>query len=70
MLGTREEINNWLQKRREQAYARGFAKGYAQSIAKCDREWQTWNADRIASEERGEPFDVPPPGSNDDNNGR
>ena len=62
MLGTRDAINDWLQKRREQAYDQG--------VADRDQEWQTWNADRIASEERGEPFDVPPPGSNDDKNGR
>ena len=62
MLGTREEINNWLQRRRERAHEQGVEEG----IALRDREWQTWNADRIASEERGEPFDVPPPGSNDD----
>ena len=62
MLGTRDAINDWLQKRRERAYDQG--------VADRDHEWQTWNADRIAAKERGEPFDVPPPSSNDDNNGR
>ena len=62
MLGTSEEINRWLRKRREQAYAEG--------VAQRDEEWRAWNAGRIAAEERGERFDVPPPGSNDDRNGR
>ena len=63
MLGTSEEINRWLRKRREQAYAEG--------VAKRDEEWRAWNADRIAAKERGERFDVPPPGSDDnDDNGR
>ena len=61
MLGTRDAINEWLRKRREQAHAEGVEEG----VAKRDREWQAWNADRIAAEERGEPFDKPPPGSDD-----
>ena len=61
MLGTRDAINEWLRKRREQAHAEGVEEG----VAKRDREWQAWNADRIAAEERGEPFDEPPPGSDD-----
>ena len=61
MLGTRDAINEWLQKRREQAHAEGYAK----AVSDRDREWRTWNADRIAAEERGEPFDEPPPGSDD-----
>ena len=69
MLGTRDAINEWLQKRREQAHAEGVAegvaKGHAQGVAERDEEWQAWNADRIAAEERGEPFDEPPPGSDD-----
>ena len=74
MLGTSEEINRWLRKRREKAYAEGFAKGfaqgYAEGVAESDQEWRAWNAERIAAEERGEQFDVPPPGSDDDKNGR
>ena len=65
MLGTRDAINEWLQKRREQAHAEGVAKGHAQGVSDRDREWRTWNADRITAEERGEPFDEPPPGSDD-----
>ena len=85
MLGTRDAINEWLQKRREQAHAEGHAagveegvakgralgveegvaKGHAQGAAQRDLEWQAWNANRIAAEERGEPFDEPPPGSDD-----
>ena len=70
MLGTRDAINEWLQKRRQQAHAEGVAegvaKGQAQGAAERDLEWQTWNANRIAAEERGEPFDEPPPGSDDE----
>ena len=62
MLGTRDAINDWLKKRREQAYAEG--------VAERDQEWRAWNAERIAAEERGERFDVPPPGSDDNDNGR
>ena len=57
MLGTRDAINDWLKKRRQQAYAEG--------VAERDQEWRTWNANRIAAEERGEPFDEPPPSSDD-----
>ena len=82
MLGTRDAINDWLKKRREQAHAEGVVKGHAQGVeegvvkghaqgvAERDEEWQAWNADRIAAEERGERFDVPPPGSDDNRNGR
>ena len=74
MLGTRDAINEWLQKRREQAHAlgveaghaKGVEEGHAKGIAERDQEWQTWNANRIAAEERGEPFDEPPPGSDND----
>ena len=70
MLGTRDAINDWLKKRREQAHAEGVVKGHAQGVAERDEEWQAWNAERIAAEERGERFDVPPPGSDDNKNGR
>ena len=65
MLGTSEEINRWLRKRRERAYAEGVQEGFAER----DQEWRAWNAERIAAEERGERFDVPPPGSDDETNG-
>ena len=61
MMGTRDAINDWLEKRRRQARAEGVAEGRAALVA----EVVAWNERRLAAEERGEPFDEPPPGVED-----
>ena len=43
----------WLNPLKEQLRQEGRAEGYA--------EWEAWNARRMEAEEKGEPFDEPPP---------
>ena len=61
MMGTRDAINDWLEKRRRQARAEGAAEGRAEMVA----EVVAWNERRLAAEARGESFDEPPPGVDD-----
>ena len=53
MLGTRDLINDWLQKRRDEARKQGRA------------EVLEWVKRRDAAREKGEPFDEPPPGTDE-----
>ncbi len=61
MMGTRDAINDWLEKRRRQARTEGIAEGRAELVA----EVVAWNERRLAAEARGESFDEPPPGVDD-----
>ena len=81
MMGTRDAINDWLKKRRDEARDEGIAlglaegraegvaegrvKGVAEGRAELISEVVAWNERRLAAEERGEPFDEPPPGVED-----
>ena len=77
MMGTRDAINDWLEKRRRQARAEGVAEGRAEGIvegrvkgaaegrAELVAEVVAWNERRLAAEARGESFDEPPPGVDD-----
>ena len=65
MMGTRDAINDWLEKRRRQARAEGIAEGIAEGRAELVAEVVAWNERRLAAEARGEPFDEPPPGVDD-----
>ena len=58
MMGTRDAVNDWLEKRREKARAEGIAEGRAKLAA----EFAAWNERRLAAEASEEPFDEPPPG--------
>ena len=55
MMGTRDAINDWLEKRRQKARAEGRAELAAEIAA--------WNDRRLAAEANNEPFDEPPPGA-------
>ena len=55
MLGTRDLINDWLQRRRDTAEAKGREEMRAEVLA--------WVERRDAALEKSEPFDEPPPGS-------
>ena len=70
MMGTRDAINDWLEKRRRQARAEGIAegrvKGAAEGRAELVAEVVAWNELRLAAEARGESFDEPPPGVDDE----
>ena len=61
MMGTRDAINDWLEKRRQKAYAEGRAQFIAEVVA--------WNDRRLAAEANNQPFDEPPPGVEDHRNG-
>ena len=47
------------EQRQREAQERGRAEGEAQTQA----AWEAWNERRVAAEERGEPFEEPPPGT-------
>ena len=59
MMGTRDAVNDWLEKRREKARAEGEARGRAKLAA----EIAAWNERRLAAEANGQPFDEPLPGT-------
>ena len=61
MMGTRDAINDWLEKRRRKARAEGKAERTAEVIA--------WNERRLAAEANDEPFDEPIPGTDIRRNG-
>ena len=86
MMGTRDAVNDWLEKRRRKARAEGIAEGIAKGIAEGIAEGRAegraegeargraelaaevaaWNDRRLAAEANGEPFDEPPPGTDDE----
>lgn len=48
----------------EKGFVKGFAKGWADvapEMARIRSAWLSWNARRLDHENRGEPFDEPPP---------
>ena len=55
MMGARDAINDWLEKRRRKARAEGKAERTAEVVA--------WNDRRLAAEANNEPFDEPIPGT-------
>lgn len=65
MLGTRDLINDWLQKRNEAAEARGVEigeeRGEERGMKRGLIRAQDWYNRRQAALEKGEPFDEPPP---------
>ena len=77
MLGTRDLINDWLQKRNEAAEARGVEIGVEIGVERGEKRGeerglkrglkrgltraQDWYNRRQAALEKGEPFDEPPP---------
>ncbi len=67
MMGTRDAINDWLEKRRQKALvegrAEGRAKGRAEGKAERTAEVLAWNDRRLAAEANNEPFEEPIPGT-------
>ena len=51
----------WLNPLKEQLRQEGRAEGHAEGQAESNAKWEAWNARRIEAEEKGEPFDEPPP---------
>lgn len=62
MMGTRDAVNDWLEKRRQKARAEGIARGIAQGREEMAAEVEAWNERRLTAEANGQPFDEPPPG--------
>ena len=46
---------------RAEGHAEGRAEGQVEGRAETNAEWEAWNARRMEAEEKGEPFDEPPP---------
>ena len=69
MMGTRDAINDWLEKRRQNARAEGIAEGEVKGRATERALWQEWYDRWQAAEANNEPFDEPPPGTDDRRNG-
>ena len=61
MMGTRDLINDLLQKRRDKAKAEGVEIGQGIGRAGGIAETLAWVERRDAAREKGEPFDEPPP---------
>ena len=49
------------QEGRAEGQAEGRAEGHAEGQAESNAKWEAWNARRMEAEEKGEPFDEPPP---------
>ena len=67
MLGVRDFINEYLEERRKRAHAEGFTEGHAEGLtegrAEAQSEFDEWYKSWKDAQDRGEPFDDPPPGS-------
>ena len=77
MMGTRDAVNDWLEKRRQKARAEGRDEGRAEGRDEGRAEGRdertaevvAWNERRLAAEANNEPFDEPIPGTDDRRNG-
>ena len=69
MMGTRDAINDWLEKRRRKARAEGRDEGRAEGRDERTAEVVAWNDRRLAAEANNQPFDEPIPGTDDRRNG-
>ena len=58
-------FEEWREKRRQEQIARAVAAAKAEVAAETlrenDAEWEAWLQRRMQAEQRGEPFDEPPP---------
>ena len=59
MLGTRDAINDWLEKRHQRARTEGHTEGRAEKQA----EWLAWYRRMREAQEHNLPFDEAPPGT-------
>ena len=65
MMGTRDAVNDWLEKRRRKARAEGREEGHAEGRTTERALWQDWYSRWQDAQARNEPFDEPPPGADD-----
>ena len=61
MLGTRDVINEWLKKRRDQARTQGLTQGLGQAITEKQAAWENWYNRMQDAQADGQPFEEPPP---------
>ena len=54
-------FEEWREKRRQEQIARAVAAAEAKTVRENNAEWEAWNERRLQAEQRGEPFDEPPP---------
>ena len=54
-------FEEWREKRRREQIARAVAAAAAETLRGADAEWEAWNERRMQAEQRGEPFEEPPP---------
>ena len=54
-------FEEWREKRRQEQIARAVAVAVVKGRSESDAEWDAWNQRRLQAEQRGEPFDEPPP---------
>ena len=57
----RAERRRLYEKRFAEGFAAGFAESYAEGVVEVRRLWVPWYERFKAAEERGEPFNEPPP---------
>ena len=70
MEGARVIAEAYLKKRFRDGKAEGIAEGMAEGEQVAHEAWTVWNEKRLRAEERGEPFDEPPPTLNGQNGQR
>ena len=74
MMGTGDAIVRWAERRAEKAdakaaergYKRGMEQGMEQGMSagrEAERQWEAWYGRMQDAQQRGEPFDEPPPRS-------
>ena len=59
---TRDYLYDKIERQRERLRDEGRERGVAEGRESMAEEVADWNARRLDAEERGEPFDEPPPG--------
>ena len=63
--GRVEGLAEGLAEGRMEGHAEGRAEGRVEGRAEADRAWRSWNERRLDAEQRGAPFDEPPPSNGD-----
>ena len=58
---TNKFVKPLIEKHKAEGKEMGLAEGKEMGLAEADAEWEVWYADFRAAQERGEPFDEPPP---------
>ena len=61
MLGTRDLINDWIQRKRERSDAETLERVREEVREEMREEVNAWYKRQQAALEKGEPFDEPPP---------